>query len=96
MIQIIQILEMYLLPQVSSGYGAYPLCNLTQPAACGYVINAAKNEESLTELREINWRYQVRRWWLISYTWGTSFINVCNQSKRREMQESQGKLFGFL
>ena len=59
LVQIVQIMEIYLLPQVSDGFGASPLCGISQRAVCNHVIDSVENNDTLTTLKEINWEYQV-------------------------------------
>jgi len=56
-VQVVQILEIYPLPELQKSPVAPPLCGIVQAAACGYVVNA--NETIMGSIKEKNWQYQV-------------------------------------
>ncbi|XP_039266353.2 phospholipase B1, membrane-associated-like [Styela clava] len=60
-ISIVDILEIYLLPQVGTGYGSTPQCRAMQSSFCNYVVVDAINDETEQErLKAINKQYQIQ------------------------------------
>jgi len=57
MVSIVEILEIYLLPQVADGFGASSVCNIAQLAFCNYVAGADEND--MKNIKEQNELYQV-------------------------------------
>ena len=55
---VIEILEIYLLPQVRYGFGSTPQCGIVQKIECPYV--AQGTEEELEFVKTETWEYQVR------------------------------------
>ncbi|CAK8680401.1 phospholipase B1, membrane-associated-like [Clavelina lepadiformis] len=58
LVQIIQIMEIYLLPQVPDGYNASQFCHIFQNLACSHVVESVNDPEALQILKEKNWEYQ--------------------------------------
>ena len=57
-VNLVNILEIYLLPQVAQGYGSTPLCRIAQKFCCNDVVTA--DETELEVIKEMNSQYQVR------------------------------------
>ncbi|XP_076802190.1 phospholipase B1, membrane-associated-like isoform X2 [Clavelina lepadiformis] len=56
LVNLIEILEIYLLPQVPDGFGASPSCKVLQTTFCNYVVTA--NETETEHIRKQNKLYQ--------------------------------------
>ncbi|XP_076815182.1 phospholipase B1, membrane-associated-like [Clavelina lepadiformis] len=56
LVNVVDILEIYLLPLVSDGFGSTNVCRLLQRTFCGYIVTA--NAAEMENIREINKRYQ--------------------------------------
>jgi len=56
LVNVIEILEIYLLPQVRYGFGSTPQCGIVQQIECPYV--AQGTEEELEFVKEETWEYQ--------------------------------------
>jgi len=58
-VNVVEILEIYLLPEVAYGNGSTPVCRLAQQIFCNYIVNAEGDD--LEHIKTENKRYQVNR-----------------------------------
>ena len=57
-VNLVNILEIFHLPQVAHGFGSTDACRKAQKTFCNYI--AAADEEEMEEIKQINHEYQVR------------------------------------
>ena len=54
---VVDILEIYLLPQVGTGFGSTTVCKIAQRALCNYIVTA--DADDVKAIRKLNKEYQV-------------------------------------
>ena len=57
LVNLVNILEIHLLPEIARGYGSTIECRIAQKTFCNYVATA--NEEEMENIKNINSQYQV-------------------------------------